>query len=459
MTSNAAVLNPDLTPTTLPQAEERSPKAAMNDQAKAKRISEAKKSTAAAAFGTFLEYYDFSCYGYVAAMLSTRFFPSDNPTVSLLATMAVFGSAFVVRPFGGIFFGLIGDKFGRKASLLATVILMGVISTCIGFLPTYEKIGIMAPILLVIFRLLQGFSAGGEIGSAASYIREWAPPERRSLYVSFIPSIAVLGKACAAGAAGLAAAMFVDQNSDWAWRTPFLLALPLMLGCLYLRLKIEDSPEFSQLAKSGGLSQSPMKELFSSYRASVSKLFCCSLVQNIGTYIGTVYVAVYLKMFLKMPTASVGLTVLIAITCAALLIPVFGYITDRVGAKKMLAASYIGYIVLSYPMYKLMGQGSLGLTIFALVVTMIPYTLCQAGSYAMYPELLPTRVRSTGVSFAHSLGAVIGGGVMPYLVTMMIDKTGDVMFPTYLLILTGFLGLATLASIKYAEPGDTRKFK
>ncbi|MDR1921147.1 MAG: MFS transporter [Candidatus Adiutrix sp.] len=432
----------------------------MNSRAAdAKRAREAKKSTAAAAFGTFLEYYDFSCYGYVAAMLSSRFFPSDNPTVSLLATMAVFGSAFVVRPFGGIFFGLIGDKFGRKASLLITVILMGAISSCIGVLPTYEQIGIMAPVLLVIFRLLQGFSAGGEIGGAASYIREWAPPERRSLYISFIPSIAVLGKAAAAGAAALAASLFVDQNSDWAWRAPFLLALPLMLGCLYLRLKIEDSPEFSQLAKSGGLSKAPMKELFSTYLASVSKLFCCSLAQNIGTYIGTVYVAVYMRMFLNMPAASVGLTVLIAITCAALLIPFFGSLTDKIGAKKMLAAAYICYIILSYPMYKLMGQGSLGLTIFALVVTMIPYTLCQAGSYAMYPELLPTRVRSTGVSFAHSLGAVVGGGLMPYAVTLLIDKTGDIMFPTYLLILTGILGLANLAGIKYADPGDTRKFK
>lgn len=424
-----------------------------------KRIRDAKKSTAAAAFGTFLEYYDFSCYGYVAAMLATRFFPADNPTTSLLATLAVFGSAFVVRPLGGIFFGRIGDKFGRKTSLLATVILMGAISTCIGFLPTYAQIGLAAPALLFICRLLQGFSAGGEIGSAASYIREWAPPERRGLYISFIPSIAVLGKATAAGAAGLAAAMFADQDSDWAWRVPFLIALPLMLGCLWLRLKIEDSPEFTALAKSGGISEAPMKELCTRYLGSLTKLFFCSLVQNIGTYIGTVYVAVYMRMFLNIPAASVGLTVLIAITCAALLIPLFGAITDKVGAKKMLAAAYLGYIILSYPMYSLMNQGSLGLTIFALVVTMLPYTLCQAGSYAMYPELLPTRVRSTGVSFGHSFGAVIGGGCLPYLTTLLIDKTGDIMVPTYILIGTGFLGLIVLKAIKPAEKGDARKFQ
>lgn len=426
-----------------------------------KRIKQAKKSTAAAAFGTFLEYYDFSCYGYVAALLAVRFFPSDNPTVSLMATFAVFGSAFIVRPLGGIFFGRIGDKYGRKASLLATVILMGLISSIIGFLPTYETIGIAAPILLLICRLLQGFSAGGEIGSAASYIREWAPPSRRALYVSFIPSIAILGKATAAGIAGLAAYSFTNEsNSDWAWRVPFLIALPLMLGCLYLRLKIEDSPEFVQLEKSGGISKAPMKDIFSAqYFPSLVKLVLCAIVQTIGTYIGTVYVAVYMKTYLNIPAASVGLIILIAITCAAIFVPIFGYITDRIGAKKMLAGSYISYIVLSYPMYALMGQGSFAIALVALVITMLPYTLCQAGSYAMYPELLPTKVRSTGVSFGHSFGSVIGGGLTPLLATYMIGVTNDIMFPTYLLMLTGVMGLVTLLFIKPAGVGEMRKYK
>lgn len=431
----------------------------IDTEAHARHMREAKKATVAASFGTFLEYYDFSCYGYVAVMLASSFFPSDNPTTSLLNTLAVFGSAFIVRPLGGIVFGRIGDTYGRKASLLATVILMGSASTCIGLLPTYASIGVAAPALLILLRLLQGLSAGGEIGGAASYIREWAPPHRRGLYISFIPGIAVCGKAAAAGLAGLAASLFAKTAPDWAWRVPFLVAFPLMLGCLWIRLKIEDSPEFKHLEKTGGLSKAPFTELFKAYPASLIKLVLFSLVQNVGTYVGTVYVAVYMKTVLKMTQAAVGFTVLIAITCAALFIPLFGILTDRLGAKKTLTASYLLYIALSYPMYSLMGPESFNLTVFALVVTMLPYTLCQAGSYLMYPELLPTRVRSTGVSFGHSFGAVIGGGLMPYLATWLIGLSGDIMIPTYILMANGVLGLVMVLSVKDALPGEARRFR
>lgn len=430
-----------------------------NTEAHAKRVSYAKKATWAASFGTLLEYYDFSVYGYVAALIAPKFFPSDNPTTSLLATLAVFGSAFVVRPLGGMLFGWIGDRYGRKTSLVATVILMGLASTCIGILPTYAAIGAAAPALLVLFRLLQGFSTGGEIGSAACYIREWAEPNRRALYISFIPSIAVLGKAGAAGIAGWAASMFVGDQIDWAWRVPFLLAFPMMLAILYVRTTMEDSPEFVQLEKSGGLAKAPLTELFTTYPQSLAKLVMFALVQTVGTYIGTVYVAVYLKTYLKLPQSQVGFTLLIAITLASVLIPLFGRLTDRIGARATLAASYGFYILLSYPMYSLMGGGDYWLTIAALCITMLPYTLCQAGSYVMYPELIPTRVRASGVSFGHSFGAVIGGGLMPLLATQLIDVFKDIMIPTYMLTINGVVGLLMLVIVKRADPGESRLFR
>ncbi len=422
------------------------------------KLREAKKATAAAAFGTFLEYYDFSVYGYCAARISKEFFPSDNPTVSLLSTLAVFGLAFIVRPLGGLFFGHIGDRYGRKFSLLATVVLIGVACTAIGCLPTYDQIGIAAPILLILCRILQGFSAGGEIGSAASYIREWAPAERRSLYLSFVPSVANLGKAGAAGLTGLAAYLFVGESASWAWRVPFLVAMPLMLGCLWMRLKIEDTPDFTNMKNEGKLSEAPIKELIGQYPASLCKLFMYSLVQNVGTYCGTVYVAIYMRTVLKMPATEVGFIVLIAVTCAALFIPVFGLITDRVGPVKTLVACYVCYIVLSYPCYSIMGK-SFGMAIFALVTTMIPYALCQAGSYSMYPELLPPRVRSTGVSFGHSMGAVLGGATTPFLATWLISKFNDIMIPAYILIFVGALGLVNLLILKKADPAEGRRFR
>lgn len=424
-------------------------------------LAKAKKSTAAAAFGTFLEYYDFSVYGYCAARISTEFFPSDNETVSLLSTLAVFGLAFVIRPLGGLFFGRMGDKYGRKVSLLTTVILIGVACTAIGCLPTYDQIGIWAPILLIFCRVLQGFSAGGEIGSAASYIREWAPPSRRALFLSLVPSVANIGKACAAGMAGLAAWIFIGDDgtaSSWSWRIPFLMGLPLMLGCLYLRLRIEDTPDFDNMKKQGTLSKAPVRELISTYPTSLLKLFMFSLVQNVGTYCGTVYVAIYLRTVLNMPASQVGLIVLIAVTCAAFLIPVFGVMSDRIGAVKTLIACYSGYIILSYPCYALMGQ-SLGLSIVALIISIIPYALCQAGSYYMYPELLPPKVRSTGVSFGHSMGAVLGGATTPILATWLISALDNIMIPAFILMFTGALGLINLACLKKADPAEGRHYR
>ena len=199
----------------------------------------AKKATRAAVFGTFVEYYDFSVYGYVAATLAMVFFPSDDATTGLLNTFLVFGSAFLVRPLGAIAFGWLGDKLGRRFSLIASITLMGAAATLIGLLPGYAQIGVWAPILLVVLRMLQGFSAGGEIGGAASYIREWAPHKRRALYISFLPSIAQFGKGLAAAIAGLAAATLTDPEMlSWGWRIPFLLALPRGISGLYMRLSI-----------------------------------------------------------------------------------------------------------------------------------------------------------------------------------------------------------------------------
>lgn len=434
---------------------------ARGSQCQEEHVSNAKRSTAAAIFGTFLEYYDFSVYGYCAARISREFFPADNETVSLLSTLAVFGLAFFVRPLGGLFFGHIGDKYGRKAALLATVILMGLACTTIGCLPTYEQVGIWAPILLILCRILQGFSAGGEIGSAASYIREWAPEKRCSLYLSLVPGFANIGKACAAGMAGLAAWIFVGDDggtSNWAWRVPFLMGLPLMLGCLYIRLRIKDTPEFDNMKKSGSLSKAPIRELVTQYPTSLAKLFMYALVQTVGTYCGTVYVAIYMRTVLNIPAADVGFIVLVAVTCAACLIPVFGFMSDRIGPVKTLIACYTGYLVLSYPCYAMMGH-SFAMSIVGLVISIVPYSLCQAGSYTMYTELLPPRVRSTGVAFGHSTGAVLGGAGTPILATWLVDKLDNIMVPAYILMFVGALGLVNLLWLKKADPSEGRRFK
>lgn len=414
------------------------------------QVSKAKKATRAAVFGTFVEYYDFSVYGYVAATLAMVFFPSDDPTIGLLNTFLVFGSAFLVRPLGAIGFGWLGDKVGRRASLIASITLMGAAATLIGLLPGYAVIGVWAPILLVALRMLQGFSAGGEIGGAASYIREWAPPSRRSLYISFLPSIAQLGKGLAAAFAGLAAATLTDpQMFEWGWRIPFLLALPLGIIGLWMRLSIEDSPEFESKKDDTAVKKGqPFAELISTYPRALFKVILISLVQNIGTYIGTVFIAAYFSSILGYTKGQASTIVLIAVILAAFLIPLAGQLGSYRGAKSVLRLSYLAYAVLSVPSFMLMQQGSVNLAIAGLALGMIPYALCQAGTYSVMPEFFPMHIRHTGVAFGHSVGAVIGGGAGPYFATWLIGATGNQYAPAYILCVAGLIGLIVISTVR-----------
>jgi MHS family proline/betaine transporter-like MFS transporter len=414
------------------------------------QVSKAKKATRAAVFGTFVEYYDFSVYGYVAATLAMVFFPSDDPTIGLLNTFLVFGSAFLVRPLGAIGFGWLGDKIGRRASLIASITLMGAAATLIGLLPGYAVIGVWAPILLVALRMLQGFSAGGEIGGAASYIREWAPPSRRSLYISFLPSIAQLGKGLAAAFAGLAAATLTDpQMFEWGWRIPFLLALPLGIIGLWMRLSIEDSPEFESKKDDTAVKKGqPFAELISTYPRALFKVILISLVQNIGTYIGTVFIAAYFSSILGYSKGQASTIVLIAVILAAFLIPLAGQLGSYRGAKSVLRLSYLAYAVLSVPSFMLMQQGSVNLAIAGLALGMIPYALCQAGTYSVMPEFFPMHIRHTGVAFGHSVGAVIGGGAGPYFATWLIGATGNQYAPAYILCVAGLIGLIVISTVR-----------
>ena len=409
------------------------------------RRAKAKKATGVAVFGTFIEYYDFSVYGYVAATLATVFFPSDDPTIGLLNTLLVFGSAFLVRPLGAMFFGWLGDRHGRRASLVASIILMGAAAGVTGLLPGYAEIGVLAPILLVVLRMAQGFSTGGEIGGAASYIREWAAADRRAFYISFIPSAGNLGKGAAAGIAAIAASLMSDATMEsWGWRIPFLLAIPLAALVLYMRLQVEDSPEYVASKAEHTTTDKPIAEVFRHYKAPLAKVTAISLVQNIGTYVGTVFVAVYFSNVLGFSKSAASTIVLVAVLLAAVLIPIAGQIGSRVGAKRILLWSYLAYLVITIPSFMLMNQHSVGLAMLGLAIGMIPYALCQAGTYSVIPEFYPVKVRHTGVAFGHSVGAVIGGGGGPYLATWLTGVTGSTFIPAYILILAGALGLAVL---------------
>jgi MFS transporter, MHS family, proline/betaine transporter len=420
------------------------------------RRRKAKKATAVGAFGTFIEYYDFSVYGYVAATLAVVFFPSEDPVIGLLNTFLVFGSAFVVRPLGAVYFGRLGDRRGRRTSLVASIGLMSVAAAMTGLLPGYAQIGLAAPVLLVALRMLQGFSTGGEIGGAASYIREWAEPHRRPFYISFVPGIAQLGKGGAAGMAALAATLLPSEAmQDWGWRIPFLLAAPLGVFCLIMRLRFEDSPEFTAIKSDDRVTTRPFGILIAQHRAQLAKVVAISTVQNVGTYIGTVFIASYLSTMLDFSKAQASTIVLLAVLSASVLIPMFGLIGSRLGARKLLVLAYIAYVVVTIPSFLLMAQGSFGIAIAGLILGMLPYALCQAGTYASITEFFPVQVRHSGVAFGHSVGAVLGGGAGPYMATWLISVTDNNLMPAFLLVSFGLIGLVVVVStVRFNDNGN-----
>ncbi|MGW2650784.1 MFS transporter [Streptomyces sp. NPDC001393] len=406
----------------------------------------AKRATAAAVCGTLVEYYDFSVYGYVAATLATVFFPDQDPIVALLNTVLIFGSSFVVRPLGALYFGRLGDRVGRRTSLVACITCMGLSAGLTGILPGYAHIGAWAPTLLLLLRLLQGFSTGAEFGGAVTYIREWAPKPRRAFYISFASAAGNVGKALAAGMTALVSSLVPsDVMLTWGWRIPFLLVIPLGITVLALRLRVEDSPEFLENNTDRTDARGPVRDLFRSHRGALAKGVLIATVQNVGTYIGAVFIAVYLSRMLGFSETSSSTIVLVAVLLAAFLIIAAGQLGTRIGGKRLLLWSYAAYIVLVLPSFLLMNQGSVGLALLGLALSMTPYALCQAGTHTTVPEFFPVRVRHTGVAFAYSVGAVIGGGGGPYLATWLIDATGNPYIPAFLLVTAGGLGMVVVS--------------
>lgn len=403
------------------------------------------KVSFAALVGTTIEYYDYGIFGYLAVTISPLFFPSHDEVASLLSTLAVFGIAFVVRPLGGLVLGRLGDQLGRKRLLLFTVLSMGIASGLIGLLPTHQSIGVLAPVLLVVCRLVQGFSAGGEVGGAATYVAECAPPGRRGLFGTATPVGAGLGFALAAAVAGIAtSALTPAQMSTWGWRVPFLIAIPLAIVCVAVRSKIEDSPEFDILVEQSDVAKAPLQEVFRSERSGVLRIAALSIAQSAGAYIGLTYMNVYLTKVLGYPPATILWIVVGVVVAAVAFQPLAGHLSDIWGRRPLLLAGLIGYIAIPYPAMQLMSHGNMLLVTIALLLLFVPYTLIQAVGYPSYAEMIGRRVRYTGVSLGFNIGALLAGGTSPYLATALIEATGDRLAPAYLVIgatTVGLLGL------------------
>lgn len=413
-----------------------------------------RRAVVAAGIGTVVEYYDLTVYAYLAVVVSPLFFPSDDPTASLLSSLAVFASAYLMRPIGGIFFGRLGDRFGRKRALLVSVILMGVGTTLMALLPTYAAVGVLAPILLVVARLLQGFSAGGELGGALTYVYEIVGPKRRGLGGSIVALGSNSGFALAAIVVATTSALTSEAQMDsWGWRIPFVAGLPLLVLCLWLRTRIEDSPEFTKTAERRELPKAPLRELLRSQPAQVLQVLGLGIAQNATGYMVLTYIGIHLVREGGYSQTAVTWTAAGVIVFIASCMPLAGILVDRFGSRPVLIAGLLTAATLAYPAMALMTGHGLAVAAIAFAVFALCTPLIQVATAPLFPSLFDTKVRLTGVALGFNLSTVLAGGTAAYIATWLIDRTGNSLSPAYFLIGSSAIGLLTLLTIRRKRRG------
>ncbi|MCH6468660.1 MFS transporter [Sinomonas terrae] len=404
--------------------------------------------------GSVIEYYDFSLYANLAIYISAAFLSRTDPGAALLDTLAVFGSGFLMRPVGALFFGWLGDRHGRRTSLLVSVVLMGLASSAVGVLPTYAALGVVAPLLLLVLRLLQGFCAGGEASGASTYIAETAPAKLRGFFGAFNPAGIGIGTAAAGGLAALvSSAVGSTAMAAWGWRVPFLLSLPLSLAVLYLRTRLPESAQFARNIRTGAAAASPFRGLVQEWPAVV-KLVVLSFSMTCTAYVGHVYLNTYLTAQLHIPAAqALGTNSLITVVFA-LLMPFAALTSDRFGRRRIYGAAMAGYVVLALPAFLWMAPGSgvpLGL---AMAVSFVPWVFSQAVGYPLFTELFGSKARMTGVAFGFALGTILGGGFGPYIAQLLTTASRWNLAPAAYMAASALVGLLALLFVGRSRIDD-----
>lgn len=405
------------------------------------------RAVMAAAMGNALEWFDFSVYSYMAATIGSVFFPSHSESASLLAAFAGFAVAFMVRPLGGLFFGPLGDKVGRSAVLAVTIIMMSIGTFAIGVLPSFQEIGVWAPILLVVARLVQGFSTGGEYGGAATFICEYSPDKSRGFLASFLEFGTLSGYIVGALLVLCTQLIMGDAAfQDWGWRIPFLFAAPLGLFGLYLRLKLEDSPAF-EAVKEQGEAKGSLGEVVSSHLHQLVLCMGLVLILNVAYYTILTYLPSYLTSVLDI--GDTESTLLLAATMAGMLcvIYLFGGLSDRVGRKPVLIGACIGFILLSYPAFALLQTTEVWGVVAGLVILGLLTVSLSGTMPSTMPAIFPTHVRYGGFAIAYNLAVALFGGTAPYIIQWLIGITGNKSMPAIYLMVAAAIGLIAILLI------------
>jgi MFS family permease len=385
----------------------------------------------ASSVGTLIEWYDFYLYGVLAAFFSKQFFsPALDPNVAFIASLFVFWTGFLVRPCGAIVFGHLGDLIGRKFTFMLTLMLMGASTFVVGLLPGYDRIGALAPILLVSMRVLQGLALGGEYGGAATYIAEHAPDNRRGFYTSWIQTTATMGIVLALLVILLCRLTFGDQTfSDWGWRVPFLISAVLVLLSIYIRLKLDESPLYARLKQQGKSSSNPALESFGSSKnwgLILLALFGATAPEGVVWYTGQFYALFYMTTVLKIPYITVYIIMMIALTAGAPFFVVFGSLSDRIGRRNIMTLGFALAVLTYWPVFTWLGTYKDNPVILTILVfyMVILVTMVYGPIAAFLVELFPARIRYTSMSLPYHVGNGVFGGLVPAAGASMAAYTG-----------------------------------
>lgn len=447
----------------------------------------------ASSVGTMIEWYDFYIFGSLATVIAPLFYPKGNNTLALIAYLSTFAVGFVVRPFGALFFGRIGDLVGRKYAFLVTLLIMGGATALIGFLPTYATIGIAAPIILLVIRVLQGLALGGEYGGAAVYVAEHVPDERRGFYTSFIQITATLGLFVSLAVILIVQnTMTKDAYASWGWRLPFIVSIFLVAVSLYIRLRMKESPIFRHIKSVGMSSSQPLKEAFTQWanlKRVLISLFGATAGQGVVWYTGQFYALFYLQTILKVNTTSANYIVATALLMAMPFFVFFGALSDRIGRKRIMMFGCIVAAISYLPIYKAMqavagsnvvtavsqrneATGAISLTpqmsvsgvlqpakevltyvdfshlisnpaawkLILLVFIQVIFVTMVYGPIAAYlVEAFPAKIRYTSLSLPYHIGNGVFGGLLPLIGLSVIAQTGNIYAGLYYPIIVAAL--------------------
>lgn len=410
-----------------------------------------RKILIASLVGSAIEWFDYFLYGTVAALVFNQvFFVSEDPALGTLYAFATFALAFFIRPLGGVIFSHIGDKIGRKKTLVITLSLMGFATFGMGVLPTYQTIGIWAPILLITLRLIQGLGLGGEWGGALLLAVEYAPKDKRGLFGS-VPQMGVtIGMIMGTFALSIMTLLSHEAFITWGWRIPFILSALLVIFGLWIRKGIEETPSFQRTKETGNVSKIPIADTLRFHWKEVLIAIGAKVVETAPFYIFGTFIVSYATSYLNFSETATLNAVMFATIVTTILIPIMGRISDKIGRKPLYIWGTILMIVYAFPYFWLIHQGSITLLVIATVIGLgVIWAPITAVLGTMFSEIFSAKVRYTGVSLGYQIGAAVAGGTAPLIATALLIRFNESYIPVALyIILTAIISLVAILAMK-----------